>query len=595
MKSFKSIYMLIAILLLTELSFSHVRKIPSVHDTVDGILQRMKTELSANEIKSLSREKVISFLTTEEKMVLSSGFLTFEINSDADLYLAVDPGARAPFWLTDEGFEKTELTMSGSRDGIFEVWKKSIKAGDVGLGVNSIYGGGKHYVAFVKGKAQVSDLYPGQHRTALAENGEKLYVDRESMIRDLPAELLGATMIKTLRDNRDAGQLLGILLLTKHASTPKPDQIVLSWVSDPSTTQTITWRTDVSVKNAEVKYQEKRLFYSFDSNSPVKVAAQTSELLTDDIVNDAANHRHTMTLENLEPATTYVYSVGDANGDNWSALNEFTTAPSTVEPFSFMYLGDAQNGLDRWGSLMQTAHRMRPDMSFILMAGDLVNRGAQRDDWDDLFYNASLNFSTKPLMGAIGNHEYHGGFPELFLKLLVHPENGPATIEPERAYSFEYSNALYIVLDSNEDVEKQTAWLEDVLKNSDATWKFAMFHHPAYSSSPRRNNPDVQSEWVPLFDKYHVDMVLQGHDHAYLRTFPMKNGKSVESTKEGTVYVVSVSGTKMYDQGDFDYTAQGFTNTATFQILDIQIMGDRLLYKSYNDEGELVDEIVIEK
>ena len=591
----KPVITMLAFFMLTELTFSHVRNLPSVHDTVDGILQRMKTEMSAEQIKSLSRDKVVSFLTDEERTVLSSGFLTFDIDAKADLYLAVDPGPREPFWLADEGFKKTDLTLSSSQDGRYEIWKKSVKAGPVGLGVNSISGGGKHYAVFVKGKAKVSDIYPGQHRTANAANGETLYVDRDGKIQNLPQELHGATMIQTLRDNRDAGQLLGILLLTRHLSSPAPDQIVLSWTKDPSATQTITWRTDASITNAAVKYQEKRLFYSFDAKAPVTIAAQTSALLTDDIVNDPLNNRHTVTLENLKPATTYVYSVGDDANANWSALQEFTTAPANVEPFSFMYLGDAQNGLDRWGSLMQTAHRMRPDMSFILMAGDLVNRGAQRDDWDDLFYNASLNFATKPLMGAIGNHEYHGGFPKLYLKLLAHPQNGPASIEPERAYSFEYSNALYVILDSNEDVAEQAVWLEDVLKNSDATWKFAMFHHPAYSSSPRRNNPEVQDEWVPLFDKYHVDMVLQGHDHAYLRTWPMKNGKPVESTKEGTVYVVSVSGTKMYDQGDFDYTAQGFTNTATFQILDIQIMGDRLLYKSYDDQGELVDEITIVK
>lgn len=585
------------IIFIFQNGFGHVGHMPSVHDTVEGILARMKKQLNADQVRTLDRERVLSFVTQDERKVLSIGFLTFEIDRDADLYLAVDPGSRAPFWLQEEGFEKTDIELVSEGEGNYELWRKSVKKGHVGLGINSIYGGGKHYVVFIKSgtPVKVSHLYPGQHRAVTAKTGEKLYVDRSSTIAQLPTELEGATLIQTLRANRDAGRLIGMLLVTRHPATPAPDQIVLSWENDPRTTQSITWRTDTTVTNALVRYQEKRLVNAFAPAKPIEIAATTSRLVTDDIVNDPVNNRHSVTIAGLKPGTTYLYSVGDASGDHWTELAQFTTAPAEVEPFSFMYLGDAQNGLYRWGSLMKTAYRKRPDVSFVLMAGDLVNRGAQRDDWDDFFYNASQNFVVNPLMAALGNHEYHGGNSRLYHSLLTLPTNGPATIAPEKAYSFEYSNALFVILDSNRDHEKQTPWLENVLKNSSATWKFVMYHHPAYSSSPNRNNPEVLNEWVPIFDKYHVDMALQGHDHAYLRTYPMKNNKPVESTKEGTVYVVSVSGTKMYNQGDFEYTAKGFTNTSTFQILDIQIMGDRLLYKSYDDEGKLVDEIVIEK
>ena len=67
-----------------------------------------------------------------------------------------------------------------------------------------------------------------------------------------------------------------------------------------------------------------------------------------------------------------------------------------------------------------------------------------------------------------------------------------------------------------------------------------VYHHPAYSSAPSRDNPSIR-EHVSLFDEHHVDMALQGHDHAYLRTYPMKDGKRVDTTNEGTVYIVSVS------------------------------------------------------
>jgi hypothetical protein len=105
----------------------------------------------------------------------------------------------------------------------------------------------------------------------------------------------------------------------------------------------------------------------------------------------------------------------------------------------------------------------------------------------------------------------------------------------------------------------------------------------------------VRQLWGALFDKYRVDLALQGHDHAYLRTYPMFDGKRVGSPAEGTIYIVSVSGTKFYDQGDFDYTEFGMTNVPTYQVLDIEIGEDTLKYKAYDIEGKVRDEFVIEK
>ncbi|MDG1891111.1 MAG: metallophosphoesterase family protein, partial [Verrucomicrobiota bacterium] len=316
---------------------------------------------------------------------------------------------------------------------------------------------------------------------------------------------------------------------------------------------------------------------------------------TPNIMNDPVSHRHFATLRNLKPGVTYVYSVGDGSEDGWSEIAEFTTAPESVKPFTFIYMGDAQNGLDRWGSLVHTAFRERPDAAFYIMAGDLVNRGNDRDDWDSFFANAHDIYDRRQLVPAIGNHESQGGHPTLYLENFDLFKNGPATIEKERAYSFEYSNAIFVILDTTSSVKDQTLWLEKTLSQSSAIWKFVVYHHPAYSSTPNRDNPTIRDEWLPVFDKYHVDMALQGHDHAYLRTFPMKGNVKVSSPKDGTVYIVSVSGTKMYDQDPRDYTEFGMTNTSTFQVLDVHISGNRLIYRAYDIDNNLKDELVIEK
>src|SRR5690606_1062891 len=132
-----------------------------------------------------------------------------------------------------------------------------------------------------------------------------------------------------------------------------------------------------------------------------------------------------------------------------------------IKPFSFVYMGDAQSGLETWGDLVHNAFKARPDAAFYIMAGDLVNRGAERNDWDTLFENAQGVYDRRQLVPALGNHEYQGGNPELYLRQFDLLKNGPSTIEPEKAYAFTYSNALFVVLDSNLPAAQQAEWLEE--------------------------------------------------------------------------------------------------------------------------------------
>ena len=171
----------------------------------------------------------------------------------------------------------------------------------------------------------------------------------------------------------------------------------------------------------------------------------------------------------LTPNKKYVYSVGDSS-NNWSNVYEFCTAPDRIEPFTFMYLGDVQEGYERWKSLMKNALRQRPDIAFIMIAGDLVDEGINRREWDQFFENASDFFATTPLMPALGDNDSKGGkIPDLYLNLFSLPQNGPKELEPERAYSFAYSNATFLFLDSNENLNPQVRWLDEKLTQSRAT------------------------------------------------------------------------------------------------------------------------------
>jgi hypothetical protein len=581
----------------------------SVHDTVAAIIQRMRVQLTDDQLFELTVPKVEAFLTAEERQVLSAAHVRFRVNVPVVVTILRDASlGDEPFWLRERGFAATGLKVKlANRD--FDAWEKAFGAGEIGLGVHSLSGRGTHYLVLLRpqrsGDAiQVTDLYPAHLRTAAFVAGVEPFVDQELRLSSVPAVFEGRVLVRTDSDSEEDARLVNLFSKTKYPASARPDQVVLTWSDDPRTTQTIQWRTSSQVKNAAIRYWPRSVV---DSNAPSHGTnlgngkqvrskhAMTSLLSTPTLLNDPAIYRHTGVLKGLKPGTTYEYCIGDGSAEGWTASAQFTTAPAGVTPFSFVYMGDAQNGLERWGVLLHKAFQSRPDAAFYLMAGDLVNRGAERWDWDSFFENSKDVFDRRQLVPVLGNHEYQGGAPKLYHSLFTLPRNGPASIPVERAYSFEYSNAKFIILDSNLDPTKQTAWLEKQLADTGATWKIVSYHHPAYSSGGNRDNPEVRNVWTPLFDMYHVDLALQGHDHAYLRTYPMRGQQRVASAKDGTIYIISVSGTKHYQQKPHDYTEVGFTKLSTYQVLDIQVAGNRLVYRAHDVDGNVKDEFVLEK
>ena len=377
---------------------------------------------------------------------------------------------------------------------------------------------------------------------------------------------------------------------TAFPSSNHPDQIVLTWSDDPKTTQTIQWRTARSVSDGWVQVREK------NKEAVTDFKAQRSKIMDLLLQNDSRIFHYTAVLKNLHPATTYMYRVGSKKDDVWSEWLDFTTAPDKATPFSFVYMGDPQVGMDSWGKLLGASLEKAPQTAFYAIAGDTINKGNSRDQWDEFFHAATDVFDRRPVVPTLGNHDYGREInPRMYLQLFGLPEKTARCMPAERNYSFRYGNALFLVLDSIQTSKRQAKWIEDQLAHTNATWKFALYHRPAYSVKGTRDNVDVRKLWMPLFDKYHLDMALQGHDHAYLRTYPMKDGHRVESPKEGTVYIVSVSGTKLYPLEPHDYTQVGLDKVSTYQTIDIATNPNRLTYRAYDVQGTVRDEFVIEK
>jgi hypothetical protein len=250
---------------------------------------------------------------------------------------------------------------------------------------------------------------------------------------------------------------------------------------------------------------------------------------------------------------------------------------------------------------LTTAFRRHPGLEFILLAGDLVDRGNERTNWDHFFLRAEEVFERIPVMPCVGNHEYLDQGPRLYRSFFHLPRNGPEGIDPGLAYYFESGSVFIAVLDSTLAISDagaarhQAEWLDRALGRTSAVWKIAMFHHPVYPSHPWRDTPALREHWVPIFDKHHVDLVLQGHDHAYLRTYPLRGHAPVPAIEQGTTYIISVAGDKFCDQLSRDYTEVAFTQTPTYQTIEVDDVENRLTYRAWTDSGEVADRLVITK
>jgi hypothetical protein len=399
-----------------------------------------------------------------------------------------------------------------------------------------------------------------------------------------------------------------------HAPLVVPDRIVLTPTATPAVSQNVSWRTSTDVTTPKVQLT-KAVRGVASASSTVNA---TSTTFTADLGYDV--REHSATLTGLEPATTYLYRVGD--GDTWSEWLEFETASDELDPFSFVMQGDAQNDIKSYVSrTFRAATEARPYAKAVLHAGDLIDTDDSEAEWGEWFGAAGWTNGSMNVIASVGNHEYYPG-PELaehWAAQFQYPLNGPKTtsrieqLYAENVYYTDYQGVRFIALNSNfpgdpEAFAAQTAWLESVLADNPNKWTVVTFHHPVFSVSSGRDNVDIRNAWMPLFERYDVDLVLQGHDHAYGRGNLAANeadlpaGTTAARSNRGPVYLVSVAGPKYYvlDPTDANnwtdnhaHLRTSLANTQLYQLVDVT--SGELHVESWNVSGEMVDGFTITK
>lgn len=395
-------------------------------------------------------------------------------------------------------------------------------------------------------------------------------------------------------------------------ASPDPDRIFLSFYGDTATSRAVTWRTDTSIPEAVAQITKSIANPNFDK-AAITIKAQTETI---DLNKASTNiqgkiNYHSVVFNELEPNTLYAYRVGDGN-KYWSEWIQFKTAAAKAEPFSFVYFGDAQNGiLSHWSRVIRMAYQKAPNAAFAIHAGDLINHAHRDMEWAQWFKAGGWIHAQWTGVPVLGNHEIASlsADSQRAISLLWRPQFTlpPSPSLPEQlqetVYTFDYQGLRVIVLNTMLDTETQTAYLEKQLKRPGAKWKVVTCHYSIFSPAKDRDFPYARKAWKPLLDQYEVDLVLQGHDHTYARGHvPICTADGDFGQSFQTMYVTSVSGQKMYEishsqlQG---YASEGYRSNKTathkqfFQV--INIVGNQLIYQAYTADGKLYDKAVITK
>ena len=382
-----------------------------------------------------------------------------------------------------------------------------------------------------------------------------------------------------------------------------PEQIHLTWGESPTTGVVVSWASPGPAVRPRVRIGQR-------------VIAAKPRPYTDGINGETVWTYHAR-VGGLRPGATYAYLVtadNDSNaGDPFSAI--FRTAPQGRAPFRFTSFGDLATPNTDWVlSYGQSAYAVEAVESFQplfhLLNGDLcyanLNPAVQPEVWRDFGRNNQPSAANRPWMPCPGNHEvefYNGpqGFTSYLTRYTL-PENRVPGFGG-RWYSFRVGSVLFVSLDADDVVYQdagafvagpaaltpaastghppiepgtslylrgysggaQTAWLERTLAagrgDRSVDWIIVQMHQCAASSSAAGNGSDlgIREQWLPLFDRYQVDLVLTGHDHDYERSFPVRGADADAGHEVATGAVVNTlrpHPVTTTDSGVFD-TSQG--------------------------------------
>lgn len=301
------------------------------------------------------------------------------------------------------------------------------------------------------------------------------------------------------------------------------------------------------------------------------------------ITGGGATHSYNLRLKGLGDGNYQYYITAQNVPDTlWGAFSIQSECPD----LDFLLIGDLQDGeRSDAPAFFKELHSKYSDVDAILLVGDMIER--PHDQYWSVFSACVAPFSAQtPLIPVPGNHEYQlGGLSSLgkrYIYAFPMPINGPEN-KIGRSYYIDYPLVRIIGLDTNMLVTNYfstKSWLKNVLDMpTQNPFTIVMGHHGVHSVRKWRSNPLMKYGIDPILREHNVDLMLQGHDHAYSR-----NGSSVSSRP---VYITQSSSTKCYAVGNPDDHDVSFSGERMYSY--IHITSDTLYFYSFKRDHSLFD------
>ncbi|PJJ65270.1 fibronectin type III domain-containing protein [Compostimonas suwonensis] len=280
---------------------------------------------------------------------------------------------------------------------------------------------------------------------------------------------------------------------------------------------------------------------------------------------------HFATFTDLQENTSYVYRVG-SEGD-WSDTYTFRTQDFEGD-FNFLFFGDPQIGSSGnvasdaagWIDTVNVSTTAYPDAELLFSAGDQVESANNEGQYTAFLQPEQLR--EIPFVATNGNHDVGSkAYEQHFNTPNTDRAAGPGSGSSAGGdYWFIHKGVLFLDINSNSrDYTSHIQWIRDVVAEhgDEAKWKMIAFHHSIYSGGPHATDSDVEDRrnvLPSLFSELGFDLVLQGHDHSYARSYLIRNGEkanpdeaagadTVTAGPGGVLYITanSASGSKYYD------------------------------------------------
>ncbi len=322
------------------------------------------------------------------------------------------------------------------------------------------------------------------------------------------------------------------------------------------------------------------------------------------------DHRHgtrRTDFTSLPAATTVEYVV--SAGGTRVGPNAFRSAPPTGAASQARVLLFGDSG---WGGPEQIdlARRMgRQEWDVSIRVGDIAYDDGAEDEFTERHFRVYAPvFASTPFYPSVGNHDIRADGGRSYDAAFLWPAPFPGV----RYYSFRWGRIQFVSVDTSSKTDdvaelrdgrgRQREWLEGVLRaaaaDSAVDWIVTFQHHPLYSHaigiSGHGLDRDLRATLLPLYEKYGVDLVAAGHDHHYERTWPLRDGQRVAEGC-GPVHVLSGGGGSSRYARDITRTPLLATARRVYQYVELTVDTDRILGRTIDDEGQVVDEFSVRR